>query len=119
MGLAAFNRARRLQELEKHLQEKEERVVLESLKMPELKELADNLNIEYNSGIKKAELIELIQNPSSDNNGENTDDKGTDEDNGENTDDKGTDEGEVIENGEGTSDEDSDENEERVAGDGR
>jgi Rho termination factor, N-terminal domain. len=62
MGLAAFNRARRLKMVEEQLKTKGESKLLEEMTMAELKEVADILDLEYSTRIKKTELISLIKN---------------------------------------------------------
>ena len=67
MGLAAFNRVRRLQTLASELEDtKDADAVLETRTVTELKEIADSLGLTYGAKIKKQELINLIQSPDED-----------------------------------------------------
>lgn len=61
MGLAAFNRMRRMQKREESDEQAAQEVDINKLKVDELKALLDERGVDYPSDAKKADLQELAQ----------------------------------------------------------
>ncbi|HDR0635839.1 HeH/LEM domain-containing protein [Pasteurella multocida] len=60
MGLAAFNRMRRLQAEQKAAEEKQDDVDNSKLKVEEIKTKLADMGVEFDKSLKKPELLELL-----------------------------------------------------------